>query len=496
MKILGKNLRNQKFHFFLFLFLISYSLTSAQFVPNTVGVPDSFNKREDIQAPIDIESQFASAVCEGNNNIVKAGCSVITGQAVRTVPSMAFGCSLDKCKECADNLPKGESASGEISYEINLSDTCSLLSLYNAPDSFKTKFVQEMSNTEMDNTISINNGFGGHSLASAADGFYKFTNSIKKESFTPQYYAIMNFDKVPFVGTAFAREGDPITDSLSAFMGNTWMSIRNLAFVLISVFALILGIGIMTSGTFSKDPKFNLTLEQAIPKVIIALILIQLSYFIGYSIFILAENRTLEAIAKFVLFESTSLANNNSVRVMNSAYEAAPITAMISYGIAGAVLMIAKLAPIAVPIILIGVLFVLYRAVVLAWLQFKNAVGIVVITVVAPILISLSVLPGTAGEKRINEYFSSLIALFIQALLYQFIFVFAWNFFVINDLITLATNGGVQGLIQQVGVFIAGLGSPLIVAIILMQGDQVVGISNQLAKNLTGSSPLGSQNNG
>lgn len=94
------------------------------------------------------------------------------------------------------------------------------------------------------------------------------------------YYVNKNAQKIPFIkDTAFAatsREyGGFLIDSIYTY----WQLVRNAAYLFMSIVMLIIGILIM--GRNKVDAKAAITIQQVLPQIIIALVLITFSYPIG-----------------------------------------------------------------------------------------------------------------------------------------------------------------------------------------------------------------------
>jgi hypothetical protein len=484
-----ENAKNKKFYLIIFLAMISYNFVQAQ---NFSPIESSLGDRDPTQTPVfnrtpgtDLENDFSSKVCSGGVNIVKAGCSLVTGQLIRTVPSILIGMPLNKVNQCTSLFIEADNRNVKQQVRISSDDPCAMLGVIGAPEHLKREIalIYEEQKDEP-----IEQPYYSYSIASSIDVAKKFNNELMEKSFTPQYYANRTIERIPFVKTAFARQGDPQTDALANFMVISWEQIRNLSYLLISIFSIVLGISLMTS-TVVTDQRFNITLEKAIPKVIIAVVLIQFSYFIGSVIFLLSEDRTFEAIVRYIV--SQPLEQYITYQVIQNAINASPVM-MTLVTVVGIVFSFTAAAPLVVPILL-AIIFLLYRILVLMWYQLRATLGVVVITIFSPVLISLYVLPGSAGDTQLNRYASSLIAFLVQVFLYQAIWVLAIHFTAIGSVLF---NGvAVNQVVTNGANFITAIFVPVIMALILMQADSVVGISNQLAHSITREHPWGGEGN-
>lgn len=95
-------------------------------------------------------------------------------------------------------------------------------------------------------------------------------------NFEYTHYLASNFG---LAKTTYAQENDPQGfNALSPIMG-IWLAVRNLTYVISVVVFILIGFGIMIR--FKIDPRTVMTLQNQIPKIIIALILITFSYAIA-----------------------------------------------------------------------------------------------------------------------------------------------------------------------------------------------------------------------
>jgi hypothetical protein len=109
---------------------------------------------------------------------------------------------------------------------------------------------------------------------------YTLENSVNYEP-VPVNLALYWNDsiaKVPFAGRALATEVNYRGWFLQDIL-NLWKIIRNLSYALVAIVMLVVGFMIMTKKKIS--PQAAVTVQYAIPKIIIALVLITFSYPIG-----------------------------------------------------------------------------------------------------------------------------------------------------------------------------------------------------------------------
>jgi hypothetical protein len=91
-----------------------------------------------------------------------------------------------------------------------------------------------------------------------------------------------NTEKIPFMGTALASAHEPYSGHFLEITYNMWVLFRNAAYGIMALIMIVVGIMIMTRRKIS--PQASVTLQYAIPRVVIALILITFSYPLGAAI--------------------------------------------------------------------------------------------------------------------------------------------------------------------------------------------------------------------
>jgi hypothetical protein len=453
--------KNNKFYLIIFLILFT-SLTTVRSlqIPNDLssrmgGVSDTY------------EEDYANKVCSGNDNIVMAGCSVLAGQAVRTIPAMAFGASFDDMKECAklgENVRSGTQT-------INLNDTCNVISMMN-PGMDKSQLVFEKK-------------YDGHSLVAVTNYLNDLNTDIAQNSFDNTYFAYKSLENIPVAKDAFAQS--PSTDELSGFGAfwrdttfNTWLTFRNVSYGLIGLLSIILGITLMSSNSFlDNNAKWRLSLEQAIPRVVIAVILIQFSYTLGEALLYIHHESRFEPIVSYLL---GGLQGTIAGSIIIAAIGLIIVISTATSPLGGGVLIL---------LIVLG-LWALYRIVILWWHQFTNLLGIVLFTIASPVIIATSLLPGEAGALATRRYFSTLVSLITRSFLLQAIAVSPWIYFAL--LSNWVLSNPLNFLMAIFGSVIIALLTPLIITIIIYQyADVTKDWSNNFAKNITGADPIGAQ---
>jgi hypothetical protein len=280
-------------------------------------------------------------------------------------------------------------------------------------------------------------------------------------------------------------------------MYTIWKSTRNLAFILLGLLSIVLGITLMSSNSFiDRNAKWRISLEQALPKVIIAVILIQLSYTIGDILLGIADNQTFKPLISYVL-------NNGQPSVSEFWIEYAANVSPVFLVVAGIVIFFlgAKTGiglGVVIIILIIGIIAA-YRMFILLYLNFSAILGIVLLTLASPLLIAMSLLPGEAGANQLKRYFASLVSLTSQAFLYQAIqsgtvFLAAWvlSKWFFDPSTTLSTLTPVASVASATGsVLLIVIFLPVLITLIYGYAENVKQISNQFAKSLIGVEPIG-----
>lgn len=473
--------KTNKFYFIVFtLILTSFSLTNAQ-TKQPKDIPDVKGG---------IETQYTTQICQGSDNIVAAGCSVIGGQVVRGVPAMVFGASFDKMKGC---LQKYEGITANSTIEISGNDTCSQLGYIN-PNLDKKNYTFIFKEGIPDNP----------SLFGMIDQANSVNTNLIKNSFDTSYYATKSVENIPYIQSAFAQVPEKAVIEgaggklLQGLTYNVWVSTRNVAFILLGVLSIVLGITLMSSNSFiDRNAKWRISLEQALPKVIIAVILIQLSYTFGDILLGIADNQSFKPIISYVLnngqpggageFWLTYAATQSTVFVVIAGLATFWLSAVSGIGLG-----------VIIIILLVGIICA-YRMIIMWYLNFSAILGIVLITIASPLLIAMSLLPGEAGGNQLKRYFASLISLTSQTFLYQaiqagtvFLAAYVLNAWFFNTAVQASTLIPVAGGVTASGtVILLVIFLPVLVTLIYGYAENVRQISNDFAKSLVGVEPIG-----
>jgi hypothetical protein len=175
--------------------------------------------------------------------------------------------------------------------------------------------------------------------------------------------------------------------------------------LLLLVGALILGIVIMLGNqNIDKDGKIKLTVERAIPRVVIAVILISSSYWFGELILnTLLSGGIVQGIAAF--FISTLIGQDvnagNPATILSF-----PVIILLMGVVQGA--LAATAGSIVIPII-VSIVFAVWRFLKVNFLIVKNIISVLVYIVISPLILVQGIQPSQNQNEAFKKYFSSLI---------------------------------------------------------------------------------------
>jgi hypothetical protein len=370
--------KSSKFYIFLIL------LTSVVFIGST-------------QTSNYYENTVSASVCEGDSNIIKAGCSVAVGQVVRVTPGIVTGVTLDKMKSCWEKYgPTSGSAGGVI---IDLNDPCNQIAFLN-PTMQKERYAYVPFD---ENSVFSNSRPGIGSLASIMEVSSKqATDGLLMNR---EFYAANTFKNVPYLKTSFAATTNPF-NRITEIVYNIWLITRNLAYVILLVGALILGIIIMLGNqNIDKDGKIKLTVERAIPRVVLAVILISSSYWLGELILnTLVSGGIVQGIAAFFISSIISVDVTSSAEP--SVYLSFPVITLIMGVVAGA---LASTAGSAIIPIIVAIIFAVWRFLLVNYLIIKNIIAVLVYIIISPLILVRGVQPSQNQSEAFKEYFAKLL---------------------------------------------------------------------------------------
>ena len=337
------------------------------------------------------ENTVASTVCEGDSNIIKAGCSVAVGQVVRVTPGILTGVTIDKMGSCYEKYKTTNSPTSTGGAVIDLNDPCNQIAMFN-PAMKKENYAYIQPNDE---EITRQSRAGFTAFTTQMEIFGKKATSGKM-LMDRDYYAAKTFKNVPIMGSALAAPSTGV-DRIKEFIFNVWQLSRNLAYLILLLTSLGLGIYIM-GGFTDKDGKIKLTVERAIPRVVIAVVLISSSYWVGE--LILTSLLGGGIIQGFAAFLSQALFTGNSP-TGNSWWLGMP-AATVLMGIVAA--LTAYSGGSLIVLIIFAVVAAVWRIFIVNFLILKNIFDLMVYIIYSPFVIVGGVAPSDNNGEAFKTY--------------------------------------------------------------------------------------------
>ena len=345
------------------------------------------------------ENTVATNVCEGDSNIIKAGCSVAVGQVVRVTPGILTGVTIDKMGTCFDKY-KTTNENRETAV-IDLNDPCNQIAMFN-PEMKKENYAYIQPNDE---EITKQSRGGFTAFTTHMEIFGKNATSGKM-LMDREYYAAKTFKEVPILGTALAQS----TPSAGAgvvkikdFVFNVWQLSRNIAYLILLLTSLGLGIYIM-GGFTDKDGKIKLTVERAIPRVVIAVVLISSSYWIGELVLTSLLGQGL--IQGFAAFLSQALFTSSPIST-------SPFESQFWLGFPASIMVMAVVSVILttiasggslVVVLVFAIAAAVWRIFVVNFLILKNIFDLMIYIIYSPFIIVGGVSPSDNNGQAFRNY--------------------------------------------------------------------------------------------
>lgn len=359
------------------------------------------------QAPVGnfYENTVSSTVCEGDSNIIKAGCSVAVGQVVRVTPGILTGVTVDKMGSCYEKYGQQYVNNPNSNIVVDLNDPCNQIAMFN-PAMQKEKFAYiPMNEAEL-----IRNSRPG--IASLTVGM----DIIQRQAqdgliFNNSFYAAKTFENVPYLKTTFAAtDGSGTFTAITNFVYEVWLLSRNIAYVILLVGALALGVVIMIGNQgIDKEGKTKLSVERAIPRVVIATILISSSYWIGSLILNTLVGGGITQ--GFAIFLSEALfpvdrTVSSTTGAQIAVYFSMSLATILFGVVAG---LLATTGGAALIPIIIGIIYAFWKILLLYIYMLKNILDVLVYIIYSPFLLVGGVAPSDNSYKTFKQYANKLI---------------------------------------------------------------------------------------
>jgi hypothetical protein len=258
--------------------------------------------------------------------------------------------------------------------------------------------------------------------------YYKMDGALKGlgNPLDLNYFAYKTFERTPFVGRALAAQGGNAYGA--PFVGSiyfAWVIIRNLAF---GVFALLmLIVGVMMINRTRLNPQTVVTIQYALPKIIIAIILIAFSYPIGAMIVTIAWY--IRGVLFSVVFSQGVKAVVAAFGDLAHQYFSADFSVNIGLLVAQillSVFLILGVAPLALLIVLILCLIIVVQFILCVVKQGIYYVKMLMEVILSPVVFVYSAFPGNDDAvmgwfKKMLAYTLSIIVLSVMPVLVIFI---------------------------------------------------------------------------
>lgn len=239
------------------------------------------------------------------------------------------------------------------------------------------------------------------SLASIANA----THVVAKEPIPVNmaYYIDRQTENVPFVNQAFAQWEGINGSTAAGYTGpllditfSLWRIVRNMAYALMAIIMVIVGIMIMTRKKI--NPQTMVSVQYAIPKVIIALVLITFSYPIGATIASLGW--ALSGSAKTIVYNLGGFDTLSAAPLLTGSIIVALVIGIVvgimTGGVGFVTLALSSAGFIVALVIYIGI----HIKVLVVYFQ------IITKTITSPLTFAMSAVPG--NETKVTDWFKDI----------------------------------------------------------------------------------------
>lgn len=282
-------------------------------------------------------------------------------------------------------------------------------------------------------------------------------DSLSKEKLPVSlaYYYKHNLQKIPVIGNTAYAQVSYNTWGLELAL-TLWEKTRNIAYAMMSVIMLVIGILIITRKRI--NPQTVVTVQTAMPRVVISLLLITFSYPIGA---IFASMVIPLSVIVMRLFFGTILDTIGSLADMNTLVMVMTLY-ITTFGGQG---MIALLTGALLGALTIIAMFVVLVKVILINLKILLAI------ILAPLQFAMSAIPGQ--EHMIQDWFKQMIARVLAIPAMFFLIGLAWYILVapflnVDNLFTLIVPPSDTVNIAEVGISFFRAASSRVMTLVLL----------------------------
>ena len=304
----------------------------------------------------------------------------------------------------------------------------------------------------------FNNSLYGSRVAGSMMGVTKYAyDSLSKEKLPVSlaYYYKHNLQKIPVIGNTAYAQVSYNTWGLELAL-TLWEKTRNIAYAMMSVIMLVIGILIITRKRI--NPQTVVTVQTAMPRVVISLLLITFSYPIGA---IFASMVIPLSVIVMRLFFGTILDTIGSLADMNTLVMVMTLY-ITTFGGQG---MIALLTGAMLGALTIIAMFVVLVKVILINLKILLAI------ILAPLQFAMSAIPGQ--EHMIQDWFKQMIARVLAIPAMFFLIGLAWYILVapflnVDNLFTLIVPPSDTVNIAEVGISFFRAASSRVMTLVLL----------------------------
>lgn len=416
-------------------------------------------------------------IAGNDSNVKTVGLTILGATVFEGVPGF-LGPKFNQMEECQQKFTNLNPDVGGDVIIVDTNDFCNVLSYINNRNNpnINFEFVAYDYEKSMKNLPP-----GLASFGSSLELTYKeIPNGLLMDN---SYFAADTFKNVPILKNAFAQVGDGGTiNSLLSGIKRVWEFSRNISFAILLLAALVTGISIMTSKAMSgKDTDAKIiTAEKALPRVILAVILISSSYWIGeLTVRTIVGSGITQGIAKFIA--SSFFSNEASSLLLDTP------TNILYYGSVG--ILLTKFNWTA----LIGVLLLL--SFIIGYIRLNiyilmNVIFSIIYIIFAPFVLAQGALPSDMSGDAFKRYAYNLIYYVTAGFLFSLLSYGARAVLILN-FSTDASN--LSQPLQELAGNITGASSmlnffyPLVAIFLLFQAKKVTQIATSFAARISGS---------
>jgi hypothetical protein len=243
-------------------------------------------------------------------------------------------------------------------------------------------------------------------------GLLGLSNSLMKVVYDPpvlmdnRYFVMKQVEKVPFVGTAMAATSTYSHAGYVTYVYRAWVFIRNLCFSVLAIIMLVVGVMLINRSKIS--PQAVISVEYALPKIVIAVVLIAFSYPLGAFMYDLSRGL---APAIITAFREINITSNDDmqgylVEVGNTGTKTFSITRIIG----SLVFHIFTLAGSTIFMIIVGIIgavVVIFQIFIIIYKYFAYSIKMLMEIVLSPATFVISAVPG--NDDRVANWFKKML---------------------------------------------------------------------------------------